>query len=124
MTSTNPLWMVKKTRWLLLSFNTFTRPAFNALTRGACLSNTSNSPSTPGSCTPYTSALNNFFSGVNISRFISKFFIRGPEPASQVKGGFGIFVPFPIHDHVETADGFVDGNKHTFQTGELLGHME
>jgi hypothetical protein len=96
---------------------------------------------TPGNCTPYTSALNNFFSGVNISKFIPldnllvwitaclglqflAFFDGVVDAPYQVKGCFGIFVHFAVHDHVETTDRFVDGNQHAFETGELFSHVE
>src|SRR5574343_1337914 len=83
-TSTNPLW-IEYFSISFLSFKIFRLPLPKALTNGACLSRISNKPLIPGNCTPYTSPLYNFFSGVNISRIINY-----PFAASI------IFLPFSI----------------------------
>ena len=69
-TSTKPACISKFAIWFCLSFKTFKRPGFNALINGACFSRTSKLPLMPGICTPYTSPLYSFFSGVSISKFI------------------------------------------------------
>ena len=42
----------------------------------------------------------------------------------QVEGCFRVFIHFPVHNHIETADGIFQAYKYAFQTGKLFGYME